>query len=702
MNSNILKEKNIVERILNDLSKYGEIPNKGFLSGGAVANTLMGYVWGGEYPINDLDIFIDDTDNMVFRNVTTPLRSNKLIIEGDGYMVTKLSYDHGSNYQIVSVEREGFLNTIFISSTARQNAGYSFILNGFDFNCCQVGIDLDNNTICYTDSFENFLNNKQLEVTAIYTPAHTAIRLFKKLDELKCYCNVEESMNLLSQPLLMENLINLSPRHFGLYFSTKYKEMYFTYYSKIKEYFKLTKFFDHKKGMWNLRNGVSQVENSNHVVNWLNPNANIPTEVLSMWAKNNDIMWTLTPKKYVELDSEIRKVLFGVSFNPLTFMNAYNIVKGKTNKKLKAKAEKVVMGDYYLCKVISLVDNNFYNCDFDSSHVKELESFMDKDRWVVPYIAKNRLNLQESLILSREIKRVYNNEGEWASELVANYLNTVNKFYRVTYESIVEGIRKDKEKFCVNLFEPLDFSDLPLPKGVKIKELITELDIQWASKKLKNCMNNSGQNYKGAIEGGKTKLFVIITPNNMSGLELRLVEDSVFKEMQLLSYCNRVSSEYHKIISTIFTNYLNMLHLKKTYESKINNFMTIDMMNRGILVNVKDEDTSKNSKSFGRVDEFNGFGDELPTPMDQPVMEQEPVYNVTPIMVRDQNGFLRRAHHQNEEYYPHNRNITDELEEIQNHLITEINRIGQTLDTDIEVSDNEVDGFDYDYPDQRA
>ena len=74
------------------------------------------------------------------------------------------------------------------------------------------------------------------------------------------------------------------------------------------------------------------------------------------------------------------------------------------------------------------------------------------------------------------------------------------------------------------------FSDLPLPKGVKIKELITELDLQWASKKLKNCMNNPGQNYKGSIEGGNTKLFVIITPNNMSGLELRLVEDSVFKE----------------------------------------------------------------------------------------------------------------------------------------------------------------------------
>jgi hypothetical protein len=659
MNCNILKEKNIVERILNDLSKYGDIPNKGFLSGGAVANTLMSYVWGGEYPINDLDIFIDDTDSMLFRNPTTPIRSNKLIIEGDGYMVTKLSYDHGSNYQIVSVEREDYLNRIFISS-ARQNVGYSYVLNGFDFNCCQVGIDLENNSLCYTESFENFLNNKQLEVTAIYTPAHTAIRLFKKLDELKCYCNVEESMNLLSQPLLLENIISLSPRHFGLYFSTKYKEMYFTYYSKIREYFKLTKFFDHKKSVWNLRNGVKQVDGADHIANWLNPNANIPTEVLSMWAKNNDIMWTLTPKKYVNLDVEINKVLFGVSFNPLTFMNAYNIVKGKTNKKLKAKAEKVVMGDYYLCKVISLVDNNFYNCDFDSSHVKELESFMDKDRWVVPYIAKNRLNLQESLNLTREIKRVYSNDGEWVSELVANFLNTVNKFYKVTYDSIVEGIRKEKEKYCVNLYEPLDFSDLTLPEGVKIKELITELDLQWAGNKLKNCMNNPGQNYKGKIEGGNTKLFIIVTPNNMSGLELRLVEDSVFKQVQILSYCNKETSEYHNIISSIFVNYVNMLHLKKTYESKINNFITLDMMNRSMLVNVTDDDTSKNSKSFGFLAPVENRYDE-PTEMN--VVEERPRF----------------------------RNVRMELENL-----PDLDNVR------MEAPEDEIDGYDYDYPDARA
>jgi hypothetical protein len=131
------------------------------------------------------------------------------------------------------------------------------------------------------------------------------------------------------------------------------------------------------------------------------------------------------------------------------------------------------------------------------------------------------------------------------------------------------------------------------------------------------------------------------------------------------------------------------------------------MMNRGILVNLKDEDTSKNKKSFGlveQVEQFEGFGEE-PTPMNErfdldelldeigdPIMEQEQVPMLEPVrMVRDDNGFLRREHYQNEEYYPHNRNIRMELEA----LLPNIHRGN-------EVRDNEVDGYDYEYPDNRA
>ena len=365
MKSDILKKENIGDIIIGELSCLDvDIPNKGFLAGGAVANLLMRFVWEDDsYPINDLDVFVEgQLDFLEFKN--TPMRTNSLIVEGDGYMVTKLSYDHGSNYQILDVERDGLLNTIKISKVTNENnkEDYQYILNGFDFNCCQVGIDLSTNKIYYTEGFENFLNYRQLEVTAVYTPAHTAIRLFKKIEELKCYCNVDECMELLSQPLIKQNLIHLRRNQFGIYFSTKYKEMYMKHYTKIKEYFKMVKFFDHKKSVFMERVNFESTIPNGHALSWLDSNSSIPKEQLDKWAKYNDIMWTLEPKKYNKPNETITEMLIGLDYNPLTFMNAYNIVSNKVTKKVREKAEKVLSNDFWLCRMVALVNNKFYDC----------------------------------------------------------------------------------------------------------------------------------------------------------------------------------------------------------------------------------------------------------------------------------------------------------------------------------------------------
>ena len=286
---NLLKKTNIVEQILLKLSKVSTIPNEGFLAGGAVANTLMNMKWGSEYPINDLDIFVESEQN---KEVFTPVRTNNLIVSSE-YQGFALSYDHGSNYRILDVERDGMLNWIYISKVRdRENVKeYGYILNGFDFNCCQVGIDLSNNQLYYTPEFEEFLETKQLEITAIYTPAHTAIRLFKKIKDLQCYCNIDKCVELLSQPLIYETQARLSYRHFGFYFSHKYKDMYREYYPQLKPYFKMTRFFDHKKKLWETRDklmNVVEIENKEHAANWLDPTRSIPQEILDKWGNYND------------------------------------------------------------------------------------------------------------------------------------------------------------------------------------------------------------------------------------------------------------------------------------------------------------------------------------------------------------------------------------------------------------------------------
>jgi hypothetical protein len=594
MKSDILREEGIVNRIINDLSVYANIPNSGFLSGGAVANLLMKYVWEDNYPINDLDIFVETENNFTF--TYTPVRSNQLTIEGDGYMVTKMVYDRGTTYNIIDVKRDGMLNTIVVSRIANRDKknDYTYILNGFDFNCCQVGIDLKNNKLYYTYGFESFLNYRQLKITAVYTPAHTAIRLFKKLDELKCYCNVEECMELISQPLILENMINFRVNQFGIYFSLKYKEMYLKYYNKLKDYFQMVKFFDHKKELWNIKNRRENSIPDTHSLSWLDPNKSIPKSYLEKWAKYNGMMWTLVPKKYNTPNKTINIILVGVEYNPLTYMSVYNLVSNKINKKLKEKAKKVILGNYWLCKIVSLIDYKFYDCDFDAKHVEYIENFIDKERWAFTTMITEGMNIQESYEFIKTLNKIINKEGEWVSELIMSYLETKNKVIKPTYENIMLGLVKEKEKYSVNLTKPIDIENFVIPNGVKIKELTSELDIRWAGRKLNNCMNNPNQKYVEKIQSNKTKLFVIISENNISGLELSLLEDTVYKNVQLLSYCNKVTSEYHTIIANLLINYLNTQHLKYIYQSKIDSYVSIDLYNRGLLLNLKDEKTDNN------------------------------------------------------------------------------------------------------------
>ena len=96
-----------------------------------------------------------------------------------------------------------------------------------------------------------------------------------------------------------------------------------------------------------------------------------------------------------------------------------------------------------------------------------------------------------------------------------------------------------------------------------------------------------------------------MTENNMSALELYLVEGTTYKTMQLLSYCNKVTSDYHKTIANILLNYINMEHLKDIYESRMKSYQSIDMLNRGFLINLDDEKTDKNPTGQFQLPDLN-------------------------------------------------------------------------------------------------
>jgi len=602
--TNLLEQPNIVKEILQQLSEVDSIPNEGFLAGGAVANTLLKMKYNNAaYPINDLDIFIESKEDGPERLVSTPLRTNNLVIE-NGYYEGNIAYDHGSNYRILEVSREGLLNWITISRVNdRENVkNYQYILRGFDFNCCQVGIDLNNNKLYYTEEFVEFLNTKQLEVTAIYTPAHTAIRLFKKIKELKCYCNVEKCMELLSTPLIPQIQCRLRRTHFGLYFGEKYKEMFIRYYGELKPYFRMVKFFDHKKLMWKERYEQNHIFESIvdplHPTNWLDPNRSIPQDLLDKWAEYNDIMWTLTPQKYVYPHKEIEEILDGVGYNPLTFMSSYKLINGKMKKTLTTKAKLVIENGRYT-KIIALINSNFYDCDFTISHIKEVDKNIDEAKHLTRYILKYNLNLQESVSFCKDIVRIIKKEGEWILPILTTTLEEGNTTIKPTFENMCKWIENKRKEMDKPLISPLSLTHLNFPDHITVKELVSECDLSWAGMKLKNCLNNPGQGYANKISSGDIKVFVIMSTHSTSALELHKTEEGlVFKEKQLLSSCNKKPSLHHRIVADILKNELNIDILKNSYEERIKRYQDIIFLNKGLLATTPDKSTKLNEVMY--------------------------------------------------------------------------------------------------------
>lgn len=595
---NILKDKDIVSKVLNILNESCTIPDNGFLAGGAVANTLLSMKYGDTYPINDLDIFIeseekDDPFDMEYRSSMAPTRTQELTILS-GYYEGELSYDHGSNYRILEVERDGLLNWITISRVSdRSNLrNYSYILNGFDFNCCQVGIDLKTNELYYTEEFEEFLNTKQLDVTAIYTPAHTAIRLFKKKKELNCYCDVEKCMELLSQPLIRETRVRLHSRYFGTYFSHKYKSMFLEHYGDIKPFFSMVSFFDDKKEMWEVsNNNCNRVSlDRDHVTNWLTPQKTIPQELLQKWETYNDIMWTLVPIKYNTPNVRIKEILSSVEYNPLTFMSSYKLINGKIKNNIINKCE-IVLREGKYTKLLTLLNPYFCDCDFSSTHINDVEGFVSKYSQLLNIIVKFKINLQECVELIKAIKRVISVEGDWIEIKLMEILGNWNVVIKPTYENICNSLKTYKIEMSKPLVDEIKFlSQIKLPKDVLIKELVSELEIHWAGNKLKNCLNNPGQNYIERIKSGEVKVIIISTPNSISALELHVKTDDIkYEEKQLLSICNKQSSHYHRIIADIVKAELNSNLLKTQYNKRLDLYRDVSLLNRGLLVSAEDK-----------------------------------------------------------------------------------------------------------------
>ena len=136
----------------------------------------------------------------------TGVQTCALPISSDGFEFIDDHYgriytsNRGASVSVVSHIREGILNIIDFNFTERGSGEQPLpvIVDGFDLNCCMAGLDLEKEEILFSKSFIDYLETKQLKVVNSNSPIQTSIRLFKKIEDLNCFCNVEHEMRFLT------------------------------------------------------------------------------------------------------------------------------------------------------------------------------------------------------------------------------------------------------------------------------------------------------------------------------------------------------------------------------------------------------------------------------------------------------------------------------------------------------------------------
>jgi hypothetical protein len=214
-------------------SKWG-LPQKGFLAGGSLANTIWELHSGNPAIVNDIDIFlfegkIDNQEEISREDSLFRFKEEDVRYYEDYTGMCWNSYTKDF-YTITSSEKKGIFNEIgYKASTDEQG----IILNSFDINATRVGYSIEEDKFYITKDFEEFLKTGELKFTNLNSPHHSAIRILKKRSELNAKLDDEEFK--LCVYAIQKNLSGITRR----YFTDKYANIFINYQEELGKYFNL-------------------------------------------------------------------------------------------------------------------------------------------------------------------------------------------------------------------------------------------------------------------------------------------------------------------------------------------------------------------------------------------------------------------------------------------------------------------------------
>lgn len=188
------------------LGALGPLPAAGYLAGQAVSSALFELFsddGAGLSVYNDPDVFYEATpDDLVAAKAA--LRT----LDTVEFQEASVNYDSGQlrlavdkAYEVVRSSRVGLVNSVAYRRplSCSRSSRMVQLLQGFDINCTQVGVDLATQRLEWTPAFDEFRQTRQLLIGNVQTPNHTAMRWFKKRRDLPgAFGNDERAMETIS------------------------------------------------------------------------------------------------------------------------------------------------------------------------------------------------------------------------------------------------------------------------------------------------------------------------------------------------------------------------------------------------------------------------------------------------------------------------------------------------------------------------
>jgi hypothetical protein len=218
-------------KAINQLKSDFDLPNRGFLAGGAIANLIWEFVSGNKAVINDIDIFSFEGERRLDKtNRLYEFEKKEAIYYDDSYGGINWRNKVNEYYEISESRINGKINEIsYVSNTSDPN----LIIESFDLNCVQIGYSIEEDKFYWTKNFERFLKSGKLKLVNLITPAHTALRIVKKSKELNASFDQFE-INLLKHTIEYHLSDIVRTR-----FKSRYKEMWDKYSDDLKNDFNL-------------------------------------------------------------------------------------------------------------------------------------------------------------------------------------------------------------------------------------------------------------------------------------------------------------------------------------------------------------------------------------------------------------------------------------------------------------------------------